>query len=297
MAQSRHWCFTLHNWTAEEDAAIQALAPSVTYIVYGYETCPTTGTPHLQGYVVFKKPKRRTGATRTLSPRSHAEIKKKTPLEASDYCKKEGLFFEAGVLPRGESGTTQFDEFLVWCEALPSIPPERDIARRFPMLWLRYERKLRQLCTYLHPHPILELDVEYRPWQQELLTVLESPPDDRTIRFYVDPTGGQGKTHLTRALLTEQPFNVQALSVGKRDDIAHAIDETKKIFLFNVPRGGMEFLQYTILEQLKDRLVFSPKYDSKTKILRHNCHVVVFCNEHPNWDKMSVDRFEVIELS
>jgi len=45
---------------------------------------------------------------------------------------------------------------------------------------------------------------------------------------------------------------------------------------------------------LKDRFVFSPKYDSKTKWLSNQPHVVVFMNEHPDMTKLSHDRYRII---
>ena len=58
----------------------------------------------------------------------------------------------------------------------------------------------------------------------------------------------------------------------------------------------MEFLQYTILEQLKDRMVYSPKYNSMMKYMQFVPHVVVFCNEQPNMTAMSEDRYEIINM-
>ena len=87
------------------------------------------------------------------------------------------------------------------------------------------------------------------------------------------------------------------LRVAKRDDIAHSIDENKRIFMFDIERASMEYLQYSILEQLKDGLVFSPKYDSRVKRIKSNAHVVVFCNEHPDPTKLSEDRYHVITPS
>lgn len=94
--------------------------------------------------------------------------------------------------------------------------------------------------------------------------------------------------------MTKHSDKTQVLSIGKRDDIAHVIDVSKSVFFFNVPRGGMEFFQYTILEQLKDRMVFSPKYNSKMKFLHKTPHVLVFCNEEPDLTKMSEDRYHIV---
>jgi len=77
----------------------------------------------------------------------------------------------------------------------------------------------------------------------------------------------------------------------------HCVEINTHVFLFNVPRGSMQFLNYGLLENLKDRMVLSPKYDSKMKILRKTPHVIVFCNEDPDMDKMSADRYIINALS
>lgn len=301
--QTRHWTFTINNWTTDHDEELKRKgeAGEFTYLVYGYETA-ASGTPHLQGYVVFKVRKRLSTAKALLPGNPHMEPKRGTPKQASDYCKKDGVFQEFGLCPTGNRGSSSFDDFIEWVLSYESqhqhVPSEREIARKFPTLWLRNERKLRQLAIHLAPEPQLMGDVTLRNWQKELRDILLSAaPDNRTILFFVDEEGGSGKSFFQRYMMTYHPNDVQVLSVGKRDDVAHAIDATKSVFLFNIPRKGMEFLNYTILEQLKDRIVFSPKYDSGTKILHTDPHVVVFCNEMPDLEKMTGDRYAINDMS
>jgi hypothetical protein len=52
-------------------------------------------------------------------------------------------------------------------------------------------------------------------------------------------------------------------------------------------------LQYGVLESIKDRLVFSPKYCARTKRVIHNPHVIVFSNEMPEMNKLTDDRYDV----
>lgn len=74
------------------------------------------------------------------------------------------------------------------------------------------------------------------------------------------------------------------------------IDVRSNIFLFNVAREQMQFLQYSVLEMMKDRMISSPKYESQMKILHDTPHVIVFSNEQPDYAKMSADRFKVTNL-
>ena len=86
------------------------------------------------------------------------------------------------------------------------------------------------------------------------------------------------------------------MGVGKRDDLAHAVQQDKKYFFFDVPRTQLEYFQYSILEQLKNRIVFSPKYSSRVKVLDHIPYVVVFCNEQPDRTKLTADRFYTMNI-
>lgn len=299
--QTRHWIFTINNWTTDDDEALKALGPNVSYLVYGYET-GSNGTPHLQGYIVFPRVKRLSEAKSMLPNNPHLEPKRGSPEQAALYCKKDGVFQEFGSCPSGRLGCSQFDDFIKWVVQKQgdtgSVPSEREIAREFPLLWLRNERKLRALAMHLTPPVKMMDDADLYPWQITLRDVLVAqPPDDRSILFYVDPSGGSGKSFFQRYMLTYQSDITQLLSLGKRDDIAHAIDPTKSVFLFNIPRQGMEFLNYNILEQLKDRVVFSPKYDSGTKFITSNPHVVVFSNEDPDMEKLTADRYVIERLS
>lgn len=86
-AQSKYWCFTLNNPTVEPDVLIACLVENgATYVIWGVETAPTTGTPHWQGYVEFAGPKRAKQVTKMVSG-WHIESRKGTQKQAIDYCK------------------------------------------------------------------------------------------------------------------------------------------------------------------------------------------------------------------
>jgi len=100
--QGCNWCWTLNNYTDEEILDLRSLAwdPSVSYCVWGKEIAPTTGTPHLQGFIQFKSNKR-LNAVINFMPRRCAQIQKSrgTAHEGAVYCQKEGDYEEYGTPP------------------------------------------------------------------------------------------------------------------------------------------------------------------------------------------------------
>lgn len=88
----RNCCFTVNNY--KDKKKIIKFFETASYIVIGEEV-GAKGTPHLQGYaewvnaVSFKKVHKNIEL-------GHIERRKGTPMQASEYCKKDGKFFERG---------------------------------------------------------------------------------------------------------------------------------------------------------------------------------------------------------
>ena len=110
--RARAWAFTMNNYYASIDphAPLPALQPNMQYLCYGREVCPTTGTPHLQGYVVFNYPVQNPNRLfAEYGPHTHMERALGSAEENAEYCAKEGDFLEYGDIPvsaqvRGERG-------------------------------------------------------------------------------------------------------------------------------------------------------------------------------------------------
>jgi len=93
--KARGWCFTINNYTSDEFEKLGTI--DCRYIVYGREI-GAGGTNHLQGYVELKERLRLSAVKSHICARAHIEPRRGTPQEASDYCKKDGDFFERGEL-------------------------------------------------------------------------------------------------------------------------------------------------------------------------------------------------------
>lgn len=96
-SQSKAWVFTLNNFTEEEKNHLINEEDS-RYMVFGNEISPSTGTPHLQGYVVFAQ-KWRFNRVKKFIPRAWIAIAKADADCNYKYCTKGGDFEEHGERP------------------------------------------------------------------------------------------------------------------------------------------------------------------------------------------------------
>lgn len=90
-SQRTQYLWTLNNYTAAECVRIQEFAQRYCkYLVYGHEVAPTTGTPHLQGYLVLLKQNRGTFLTKNMCARMHYDTHKVygSAKENREYCLK-----------------------------------------------------------------------------------------------------------------------------------------------------------------------------------------------------------------
>lgn len=141
-----------------------------------------------------------------------------------------------------------------------------------------------------------EIEVE-KPygWQLDVMDIIKEKPDDRTIHWFWDPIGCKGKTKLCKYLVVKHDA---LMLTGKSSDMYHMLVKNpnkRKIILVDIPRSTQDYINYGAIEQIKNGLVFSGKYE--TCQLVFNCpHVICFSNELPDISKMSHDRWKIHEI-
>lgn len=138
-------------------------------------------------------------------------------------------------------------------------------------------------------------DVIWREWQQRVLEFLDMEPDSRTIFWITDEKGNSGKSYLTKYLAMTREGVI--LASGKRDNIFNQINRSiternvvPQIILVDVPRCNYRYVSYSAIEEIKNGLIYSGKYEGGQCIFDHP-HVIVFSNEDPDLEMMSQDRW------
>lgn len=181
MSRAKRWCFTINNYS--QDTIQKLTGIDCLYLVFGKEEGEETHTPHLQGFIIFNQRKTFNTVKKILGDETHIEMSRGTVKEASDYCKKDGDFYEKGTLPeeqqtRGGQATKR-----KWEEALKAAKEGRfdDLP---PDLYIRYRNSFKQI------------------YQEEVNRNTKEIPDinlkDHFLWIY-GPTG-TGKSHLAREL-------------------------------------------------------------------------------------------------
>lgn len=140
----------------------------------------------------------------------------------------------------------------------------------------------------------------WKEWQQNILNIINTPPDDRTINWIYDPIGNTGKSYLARYLMLTHDI---ILCDGKATDVFNQLktfidehpDKDPTIVILDVPRHSFEYINYGMLEKLKNGFLYSGKYEGGQLIFEPP-HVFVFANEEPDYSKFSEDRWNVMCL-
>ncbi len=165
--------------------------------------------------------------------------------------------------------------------------------------YLDYIKKEGDFVTNMKLPRAIIYPIFNKEWQTDILKLIETTPDDRSIYWYWSNDGNIGKTIFAKYLCDKK----QAYIVPpKRADAFHAValllQKNKPIntIIIDVPRHDHDFINYGAIEKIKDGLFASGKYETMTCIF-HCPHVIIFANSPPDTFKMSNDRWKITELT
>lgn len=293
--QTDKWCFTLNNYCDSDIERLNSLDsnPDVVYLIYGKEVAET-GTPHLQGLVVFSSRRRRGGVTALLG---RAHVSPCVDVESSiAYCKKEGDFTEVGRYQPPQKGKRNDLEAVMVDIIENEIYDMTHYMVNHAAVYMRGEKWIRDMIAAHRPTPGVEPKPLYA-WQSKMFATLvrEVPDGHRKILFVVDEVGNMGKSWFTTYFRQVSEKNAQCLQPGKQDNLAYLLREDLDVLFIDCPREKTDYLSYSFLEAVKTGEVQSGKYCCTMKYIGRS-HVVVFMNGPPDYSKLSSDRYQTIFL-
>lgn len=253
---AKRWSFTLNNYTENDICSIVPIIKSSCGVGFFSKEVGKEGTPHLQGYIEFKTKSRPLSVFKDFKG-IHWEKARGTRQQNIDYCIKDNLY---------ETAFNRCEFFFEWGL------PER-----------------------------LNLIVPTKQWQKDIIKIINGPRDWRQVRWYYDKIGNNQKTAFSKYLAVKHGALVLS---GKAADMKYGVvrymekhkGNAPKVIIIDVPRVSLEFISIQGIEEVKQGLFFSGKYESDM-VYYNNPHVFVFANEEPPYEKMSADRFLVTDIN
>lgn len=140
---------------------------------------------------------------------------------------------------------------------------------------------------------------EFKWWQKEIIDMINTDCNEgRLIYWYWEKKGGCGKTSLAKHICMK--YNAIYVN-GKSADVKCGIQlmGEKNLFpdicIFGYPRSKEEYTNYASLEEVKDAIFFSGKYESGM-VMYNNPHVIVFANFAPDISTITKERWVIKEI-
>lgn len=258
LARKRRWALTLNNYTEDELKGLVNILDTKNHkYLIGREIGEEKETPHLQIYIETKNPTK-WSTVKNWNNRLHIEPCKGDRIANLKYCSKENNFL------------TNFERSAF-------------LTREQMILEDEYA------------------DIEWKRWQLDIINLIHEPPHKRKIYWFWENDGNVGKSFLLKFIYCIKKDKV-IIGNGKMNDVFNQIcqhitsGKEPKIILIDVPRDyATDYFNYGGLENIKNGFFYSGKYEGGQCVFKIP-HIIVMCNEEPNYQKFSSDRYNVVEI-
>lgn len=219
--RARKWCFTFNNYSeAEYNDLKESLTQQTQYFIIGKET-GKEGTPHLQGYIEFKHP-RRLSTLKELNKKIHWEITKGSKEKNIIYCSKDNNYY----IFDAKLNTIKYKH-------------EQEILNDFEkIIWKDWQKNIIDLCnTEPHPRKIYWIVDKIGNSGKSFLC--------KYLYLKHKCIIGEGKSN--------DIFNQINNSIENNN--------IPKLILIDSPRSHENFINYSGIEKIKNGLIYSGKYE------------------------------------
>jgi len=148
------------------------------------------------------------------------------------------------------------------------------------------------------PKPIKIL-TDLRPWQRAIEKLITgTDPDGRSIHWYWENVGGVGKSSFCKYMHVKH--NTLIIQGGKLSDISNIIFNTDmervSALVIDIPRVNQNKVSYAAIECILNGMITNTKYETGIKCFNPP-HIIIFSNFEPDMEGLSVDRWQVTNIS
>lgn len=270
-APAKYFAFCLNNYNENDWNLFKGLdCSNVPILVFQEELAPTTGTPHIQGAVMFLKKVRPLKMFQRMGFSNEISWKKRKTLVVNGKMTKQWAATD--------------DEFFGYCcRESKRAPNGRVYTRGYSPTYMKWVQEIPELYT----------------WEEKIINILNSPSDARTIHWFWEPQGAVGKTTFLKYIYTH--FDNVVISGGKLDDMKNCIASYVKInkiypkvVIINYERH--ESIDYCGIKCTKDMFFYSGKYEG-AEICGPCPIVIIMANTPPNESRLSEGVFSITKIS
>lgn len=138
-------------------------------------------------------------------------------------------------------------------------------------------------------------NVIWKPWQRDVLDLVDADNSTRTIYWVYEISGNVGKSFVAKYLALRSGTIV---CQGKSSDVFNQTNAAiesglrPELVLVDIPRTTLDYVCYNAIECLKNGMLYSGKYEGGL-CLFPSPTVMCFANEMPKLEKLSRDRWMI----
>lgn len=275
----------------------------IRYIIYALERGEKTGRLHIQGYMQCTCDKKKKIYEKY---KVYVDRQRGTVQEATDYVKKDGEYNELGEaedIPGARQGQGMRQDLEALKRDIEEGKSYDEICDTHFESAAKYSRFIKERIqardTAVVQNSLLKEYEEssLKPWQQDLVSVVEANPHRRKIHWVWSKQGNLGKSWMATYLGVKHKACV--FMGGAKTNLAFIYAQNPtKVVVFDLSRtqeaNYLDHL-YSLAEDLKNGRLTSTKYESKT-IYFPIPHVIFLANFSPDLTKWSEDRYDIKEL-
>jgi len=255
--QSKHWCFTLNNYTVEQIEKVdQYLNWECNKWIYGFEV-GENGTPHLQGYMILNTKKRMTQIKNETGLNGiHLEITRNKRTSPS-YCAKDGNYVQEGFL-------------------LHELRPQEK--------WV-YDKVQEDIPKF----------EDFYEWQKDAYEMLQEN-SHRNVYWIYDLTGHIGKSSFSKyMMLNLDCLLVNKGKYADIMNMAWMKGKHLRRCIIDIPRDNGNMVSYLAIESIKNGVIINTKYETGQRCIPP-VNVMILANAYPVTSALSEDRWNIYEI-